>query len=66
MGPVLPADVTPANKTNKCLVHQGGRLQQVSRPLTAKVSVRESAQLRLDERNQLLEGCGIPFSPCDE
>jgi hypothetical protein len=28
--------------------------------------VCESAQLRFDERNQLVEGCGVPVSPCDE
>jgi hypothetical protein len=38
----------------------------VSRPLAANVPVCESAQLRFDERNQLVEGCGIPVSPRDE
>jgi hypothetical protein len=66
MRAVLPADVTPAHQTRERLVHQSGRLQQMSRALATQVLVREPAQLRFHERDELLERRGIAFSPRDE
>ena len=60
---VLPADTPGVGQAKKRLVHERGGLQRVSAPLAAHVASSQAAQLRLDERQQLLERGIIAVAP---
>ena len=60
---ILPADASGVGQPEKRLVHQRCGLQRVAAPLAAHVPARQAAQLRLDERRQLLERAIIAVAP---
>ena len=52
---VLPRQLAGTHQTQEGLVHEGGRLQRVVRPLTGEKTFGELTQLCIDERHQALE-----------
>lgn len=63
MRPTLPIAVSFADQSKVHLVHEGGRLQDVPRPLAAKSGRRPAAKLPMDHRNELIPRGEIAFAP---
>lgn len=63
MRSILPTHVTPSHQTHERFVDQAAGLKQMARALAPEIPARKLAQLRLHERDELVE-CGmVPFSP---
>ena len=63
MGSVLPVHVALIDQPQIDLVHQRRGLERVPRPLAAKLSCRDPAQLFVDEREQLIERTLVAATP---
>ena len=59
MRTVFPVNVSGMGEPEERLVQKGGGLQRMTTALTRHVGAGESAQLRLDELKQLLQGAVI-------
>jgi hypothetical protein len=66
IGAVLPIDLTLVYQSQKSLVNKSRRLERVAGPLTAQVAARQTAQLVVDERRQLIAGALISLIPGDQ
>ena len=55
MSPVLPRDFGARQKSEKCFLHQRGRLHLEVRSLPAEVTPGQTIQFRADERQQPIE-----------
>jgi hypothetical protein len=58
-----PIDVALVDQSQIHLVNQGGGLKGVAGSLASKPTGRDPAQLRVDERQQLVEGIGVTAPP---
>jgi hypothetical protein len=63
---ILPVDRLGADEAYERLIQQRGGLQRVPAPLAPHVGPRQSAQLRLHERRQPLEGVIVAVAPCPQ
>jgi len=63
MGTVLPVHELAVNQTHIRFVDQGARLQGVTGPLSCHISTRQSAQLLIDQRDELFQRSLISLSP---
>jgi hypothetical protein len=66
MRTMLPIDGALFDEAEVRLVDQGGRLQRVARPLLAKLTRGDPAQLGVDQREQAIEGAAIAAAPVVE
>jgi hypothetical protein len=66
VSPVPPVDVTLIDEPEVDLVNQCGRLQRVADSLAPKLARRNGAQLRVDERQQLIECTAVAATPFAE
>jgi hypothetical protein len=60
---ILPSDTPGVRQSEKRLIHQRRDLQGVAAPLAGHVPSGQAAQLRLDERRELLERAIIAAAP---
>ena len=63
---ILPAHAFLIDQFEIGLVHEPRRLQRVTRPLVAEVPGGNAVQLRLDNREQILEGLATALAPREE
>jgi hypothetical protein len=63
MGAVLPIDLTKVYQPQKSLVNKSRWLECVAGPFTAKVAARQTSQLVVDVRRQLIAGALIALIP---
>ena len=63
MRSILPIRAALVDETDVGLVHERGGLQGVVRPLVAKLACGDAAKLRIDEREQLIEGSPVAATP---
>ena len=66
MRPILPVDLALIDEPDVHLVHKGGRLQGVVGPLAPKLARRDAPELRIDERQQLIERSPVAATPIAE
>src|SRR6267142_1487927 len=66
MGAVLPLHPLVIHQTHIRLIDQGSRLEAVVAALTSHVAVRQPAELRIDDRRQLVEGELVSVAPGTE
>jgi hypothetical protein len=66
VGSVLPTHAVFVNQSNEGLIDQGGGLERVTGSLTPKVVAGQSPELRIDERNQLVQGFVVSVAPGPE
>ena len=59
-------DVPPVHQADERFVDQGACLKHVARTLTPEIPARQLAELCFDERDELVEGGIVPFSPGNE
>ncbi len=63
---VLPADAFDVHEPQIDLVHQRGGLKRVAEPLARHASGGDLTQLRVDQRDQLVERRQVPIAPGEE
>ena len=63
MRAILPDDAILADKSDVCLVDQGGGLQRVFLPLAAEIGGRPPPQLPVDKREQVVACLEISMTP---
>ena len=66
VGAVLPLHARLIDHPHVRLVDERGRLQRVAGALAAQVVGREAAQLRVDERQQLVQDGAVSLRQLDE
>ena len=62
----LPVDLALVDEPQIDLVHQGRRLERVADALASKLTGRDPTQLRVDERQQLIERALVAATPVAE
>ena len=63
MRSIPPVAMPLIDQTQVELVHERGRLQREAAPFAAKLACGHPTQLRVDERQQLVEGIGVTSPP---
>ena len=63
MGAIVPLNPIQIDESQVGLVDQGGCLQRMPRTFAAQLPLSQSAQLFMDERNQLLECRLVALTP---
>ena len=63
MGPILPLHPLVIHQADIGFIDQRGRLEAVVGALTSHVAVRQPAELRIDDRRQLVEGELVSVAP---
>jgi hypothetical protein len=66
MGAVLPINLALVYQPQKSFVNQRRRLERVARTFTAQKPARQTAQLVVDERRQLIASALIALIPGDQ
>jgi hypothetical protein len=66
MRPILPIDVALVDQSKVHLMNEGRRLQGMVRPLLPQLARGHAAQLRIDERQQPVEGRPVAAAPVAE
>ena len=63
MGPILPLHPLVIHQAHIGFIDQRGRLEAVAAALTSHVAVRQAAELRIDDRRQLVERELVSVAP---
>jgi hypothetical protein len=63
MRPIPPVAVPLVDQAQVQLVNERGRLQREATPLAEKLALCHTTQLRVDERQQLVEGVSVATPP---
>jgi hypothetical protein len=66
VSPVLPLNTADVDQPEVHLVDQRRGLQHVALPFARHVTLRDPAQLPVDERHELLDCGGIAAAPVDQ
>ena len=63
MGAILPSHLSSVDQAEKRFVYERGRLEGMATPLARHLPADQTAQFRLHERQQPLEGLLIAVAP---
>src|SRR6185503_20835344 len=63
---ILPVDLPLIDEPDVHLVHKGRRLQGMVSPLAPKLAGRNASELRIDERQQLVQRSPVAATPIGE